>query len=56
MLCYTKGDRPNITMMILESVKNIVLFLGDRKFLCGSTLTYPDFILFEMCDFFQWIS
>ena len=56
MPCYTQGDRVGITMNILEKVKPIVNFLGRKKFLCGENVTYVDFIMFELCDFMNWIS
>ena len=56
MPCYTSGDRVAITMDLLERVKPIVVYLGSKHFLCGDQVTYPDFILFELCDFMQWLS
>ena len=54
--CYTTGDRVEITMNMLEKVKPVVHFMGDQKFLCGENITYVDFILFELCDFMDWLS
>uniref|UniRef100_A0A7S3MRH6 glutathione transferase n=1 Tax=Favella ehrenbergii TaxID=182087 RepID=A0A7S3MRH6_9SPIT len=56
MPCYTSGDRPAITANLLQKVKPIVNFLGEKKFLVGSDVTYVDFTLFEMCDLMNWIS
>jgi len=43
-------------MNMLEKVKPLVLFLGQKKYICGSNVTYADFILFELCDFMNWLS
>ena len=56
MPCYQQGDRVAISMTLLEKVKPLVNFLGDKKFLCGNNVTYVDFIFFELCDFMNWIS
>ena len=56
MPCYTTGDRVAITMNLLEKVKPIVKFLADQPFLCGSNVTYIDFVFFELCDFMAFIS
>ena len=56
MPCYTQGDRVAITMNLLEKVKPIVAYLGNKPFLCGDNVTYVDFIFFELCDFMDWIS
>ena len=56
MPCYTSGDRPAITANLLQKVKPIVQFLGDKPFLVGNDVTYVDFTLFEMCDLMNWIS
>ena len=54
--CYTQGDRTSITMNMLEKVKPLVTFLGQKTYLCGENVTYPDFVLFELCDFWDWIT
>ena len=56
MPCYTSGDRPTITANLLEKVKPIVAFLGDKSFLVGNDVTYVDFTFFELCDFMGFIS
>ena len=56
MPCYTTGDRIAITMNLLEKVKPLVNFLGQKPFLCGENITYVDFAFFELCDFMNWIS
>ena len=56
MPCYTQGDRVNITMNLLEKVKPLVTFLGEKQYLCGDNVTYVDFVFFELCDFMEWIS
>ena len=56
MPCYTSGDRAAITANILEKVKPIVQYLGSKKFLCGSEVTYVDFTFFELCELMEWIS
>ena len=56
MPCYTSGDRAAITANMMQKVKPIVNYLGDKPFLVGSQVTYVDFILFEMCDLMNWIS
>ena len=43
-------------MNLLEKIKPLVNFLGTKKYLCGSNVTYVDFIFFELCDFMNWIS
>ena len=45
-----------VTMKLLEKVKPLVFYLGDKQFLCGDNVTYIDFIMFELCDFMQWLS
>ena len=56
MPCYTTGDRSAITALLLEKVKPIVKYLGEKKFLVGANVTYVDFTFFELCDFMNWIS
>ena len=56
MPCYTSGDRATITASLLEKVKPLVHFLGEKQFLVGSEVTYVDFTMFELCEFMQWIS
>ena len=56
MPCYTQGDKGNITNELLKKVVSIVNFLGDKDFLCGDNVTYPDFIFFELCDLMQFVS
>ena len=34
----------------------MVYYLGDSKYICGPEVTYPDFLLFELCDFMEWLS
>ena len=38
-------------MDLLERVRPMVYYLGDSKYICGPEVTYPDFLLFELCDF-----
>ena len=33
----------------------VVKFLGKKQFLVGANLTWIDFILFEACEFFEFI-
>ena len=56
MPCYTSGDRVAITANLLQKVKPIVAYLGEKSYLIGQNITYVDFILFEMCDLMNWIS
>lgn len=56
MPCYTSGNRDAITRSLLAKVKPVVNFLGTNKFLVGNAVTYVDFVMFELCDFMQWIS
>ena len=56
MPCYTTGDRTGITTDLLKKVVPIVNFLGDKQFLCGDNVTYPDFIFFELIEFMEFIS
>ena len=56
MPCYTSGDRAAITANLLEKVKPIVKFLGQKQFLAGDEVTYVDFTFFELCEFMNWIS
>ena len=56
MPCYTVGDKSSITMELLKKVVPIINFLGDKPFLAGDNVTYPDFIFFELCDLMQFIS
>ena len=56
MPCYTTGDRVAIQMDKLEKLKPIVAYMGDKKFLVGDNVTYVDFILFELCDFMDFLS
>ena len=34
----------------------IVSFLAKKEFLIGSTLTFIDFYMLELCDFVQWLT
>ena len=34
----------------------MVAFLGDKRFICGQNVTYPDFLLFELCEFGDWLT
>ena len=43
-------------MTLLEKVKPLVNFMGEKKFLCGNNVTYIEFIFLELCDFMNWIS
>ena len=45
-----------VTMRLLEKVKPLVYFLAEKQFLCGDNVTYVDFVMFELCDFMQWLS
>ena len=56
MPCYTTGDRVAITMNLLEKVKPLVAFLGEKQFLVGDNVTYIDFVFFELINFMTWIS
>ena len=56
MPCYTNGDRPTITSVLMEKVKPIVNFLGEKNFLVGSDVTYVDFTFFELCELMNFIS
>ena len=56
MPCYTSGDRATITASLLEKVKPLVHFLGEKQFLVGSEVTYVDFTFFELCELIQFIS
>ena len=46
----------SITQNLLTKVVPLVNYLGDKPYLCGSNLTYVDFIFFELCDFMNWIA
>ena len=41
---------------IIDGVKSIADYLGEKSFLLGSDLTYVDFILFEFCDWMNWVT
>ena len=41
---------------MLEKVKPIVEFLGEKKFLVCEDVTYVDFTMFELCELMQFIS
>ena len=56
MPCYTTGDRSTISMTLLDKVKPLVAYLGDKQFLVGDDVTYVDFIFFELINFMSWIS
>ncbi len=56
MPCYTNGDRPTITSVLMEKVKPIVNFLGEKNFLVGSDVCYVDFTFFELCELMNFIS
>ena len=56
MPCYTTGDRSTISMTLLDKVKPLVAYLGDKQFLTGDDVTYVDFIFFELINFMGWIS
>ena len=56
MPCYTTGDRITITINLLEKVKSLVTFLGNKQFLVGDDVTYIDFVFFELIDFMMFIS
>ena len=55
--CYTTGDRAGITTNLLQKVKPIVAYLGQKNFLVDNDdPCYVDFAFFELCDFMNWIS
>ena len=56
MPCYTQSDKESIKANLLQKVKPIVAYLGDKDFLCGSDVTYVDFTMFELCELMQFIS
>ena len=56
MPCYTTGDRSTISMTLLDKVKPLVAYLGEKQFLVGDDVTYVDFIFFELINFMSWIS
>ena len=43
-------------MNLIEKVKPLVSFLGDKSFLIGDNVTYIDFVFFELIDFMTFIS
>ena len=54
--CYTTCDRQEISKSLLENIKPIVRYLGNKEFLIGDHVTYVDFILFEILDFGNWVT
>ena len=56
MPCYTSGDRAAISALILEKIKPISAYLGNKTFLVGDSVTYVDFILFELCELMSFIT
>ena len=56
MPSYTTGDRAAISATILEKIKPISAYLGNKTFLVGESLTYVDFIFFELCEVMSWVT
>ena len=56
MPCYTSGDRAAIAALILDKIKPISAYLADKTFLVGDSVTYVDFILFELCELMSFIT
>ena len=56
MPCYTQNDKEPIKVNLLQKVKPIVDYLGDKPFLCGDNICYVDFTMFELCELMQFIS
>ena len=56
MPCYTGSSAESITGNLLEKVRPIVEFMGDKKFLVGEEPTYVDFTMFELIELMQFVS
>ena len=56
MPCYMHSDKNAITNDIMKKIVPLVKYLGNKDFLCGDKVTYPDFIFFESCDLMDFIT
>ena len=56
--CYLSSNMKALAKTVTKNIKVIVEYLENRgsKFLVGNYVTYVDFILFELCDLFQFIT
>ncbi|CAL1285172.1 unnamed protein product [Larinioides sclopetarius] len=57
-LCYDPNfetAKPEFVKKVPVQLKLIAEFLGNRKFLAGDSLTYPDFIAYDSLDFYLYL-
>ena len=54
--CYVGQDRAKLKELARSKMAPIVNFLGKKEFLIGSSLTFIDFYMLELCDFVQWLT
>ena len=52
---YETGDRANAQKIAYEKMEPIARFLGEKPFLVGDYVTFPDFFLFEQVQLFDFI-
>lgn len=49
--CYIEGvDQDEFASNLLSSISAVANFLDSKSFLTGEQLTYPDYMLFELCE------
>ena len=54
--CYDVTEKKMVAFACLQHSEQIANFLGQKDFLLGDNITYVDFVLFEHCDFMNWIT
>jgi len=54
--CYVGADPQLLAETAKHKMAPIVKALGKKEYIVGSSLTYLDFYMLEMCDFVQFLT
>ena len=52
---YETGDKEAVKKIGFERMEPISRFLGDKQFIVGDYVTYPDFLLYEWIEMYDYI-